>query len=153
MARQSPRWYRRTVWMIELTTKTSTADRTMGSQRDITETIGTSNERCHAALRPGKSCCRGRCVRTHDWKRDVRRILRRAIDPMRSRSEIGSLCLKDVRHEGLRIAIDKREPCALHLHHHAVSFEKRVVLRVETPRVLSDRVRHDGLGFLEALSE
>src|SRR5438132_5125650 len=94
-----------------------------------------------ARLRPGKSCCRGRCVRTHDWKRDMRRILRRAIDAVRGRSEIGSLCLKDVRHEGLRIAIDEREPRALHLHHQTMSFEKRVVLRVEAPGVFRDRVR------------
>src|SRR5439155_1665670 len=81
------------------------------------------------------------------------RILRRAIDAVRGRSKIGSLCLKDVRHEGLRIAIDEREPRALHLHHHTMSFEKRVVLRVEAPGVFRDRVRHDRLRFLEAFSE
>src|SRR5438477_8528233 len=124
---------------------------TLKGSRYTDPTRDPEGSRCTSRLRPAKFPCGGRGIRAHDRKRDVRWILRRAIHALRGRSEIGSLCLKNVRDEGLRIAIDKREPCALHLHHHAVSFEKGVVLRVEAPGVLRDRVRHDGLGFLEAL--
>ena len=39
--------------------------------------------------------------------------------------------LEDVRHEFLRVAIDHREPAALHLYHDPVSFEERMVMRTD----------------------
>ena len=49
-------------------------------------------------------------------------------DTLRSRLIIGILCFENVRHEFLWIAIVDWKPCALHLHHYAMSFQKAVVV-------------------------
>lgn len=41
---------------------------------------------------------------------------------------VASFCHVNARHEFLRVAIDHRKPCRLHLHHDAVAFEKHVVV-------------------------
>ena len=63
------------------------------------------------------------------------------------------LRLEDVRHELLRIAVDQREPRALHLHHDLVPLPEPVMLHVQVDRVLLHLVRRDRLRLLEALAE
>ena len=66
----------------------------------------------------------------------MRWMLCRTVDVMRRRLEVIRLGLEYVWYERLRVAVDDWEPCALHLHHEAVSFEERVALRVQAERVL-----------------
>ena len=71
------------------------------------------------------------------------RIACGAVDAMGCRPEIGFLGFKDVRHKDLRIAVNDGEPGALHLDHHAMPFQKAVVLCVQAEGVLKDRVWRD----------
>src|SRR6185369_14017279 len=48
------------------------------------------------------------------------------VDAHRRRAEVRRLRLVDVRNERLWIAIDEREPCALHLYHQPVARLERV---------------------------
>jgi len=54
---------------------------------------------------------------------------------MRGGLEITFLRFEDIRHKRLRVSIDNREPAALHLHHHTMSFLKGVILCVQTEAV------------------
>ncbi len=56
----------------------------------------------------------------------MRRQILRSVDAHRCRLEVRLGRRVDVRHERLRIAIDEREPGALHLNHQPVAFLERV---------------------------
>ena len=55
--------------------------------------------------------------------------------------------LKNVFDELLRVAIVKREPGALHLHHNAMTFQKGVVVRVKVDGVFDHLVSGNRFGF------
>src|SRR5689334_3293787 len=57
--------------------------------------------------------------------------LRRAVDTLRCRLEVAVLRLEDVGHERLRVAIDEREPAALHLDGDAVPAPEAIVLGMQ----------------------
>src|SRR5262249_45387396 len=64
--------------------------------------------------------------------------------------EIRLTCEEDVRHEPLRVTVNYREPGALDLYHHPVSFQKRVVVGGKTDLVVRHLVGSDGLGLFDA---
>ena len=66
---------------------------------------------------------------------DARRVARRSVDAVRRLREVLVPRLEDGLRVDLRIAIDHREPRALHLHHDAVPLAERVVLGVQAERV------------------
>ena len=59
--------------------------------------------------------------------------------------------LEDVRHELLRIAVDHREPAALHLYHDPVSFEERMVMRTDAEDEFCYSPWYERLRFFKAL--
>src|SRR5215510_3123316 len=91
--------------------------------------------------------------RADDRQRDIRRRVLRPIHALRRRAEIGVLRFEDVRHERLRIAIDQREPRALHLNADLVALHEAITLCVQIDRELFGLVRRDCFGLLEALAE
>ena len=78
----------------------------------------------------------------------MRTILPEAVDSLSSFLKISLAGFVDVD-KFLRVAIDKREPCALNLNHDAMSFFEGV--RNARHRVFDfrDLVRFERLGFLE----
>src|SRR5574340_257934 len=76
-----------------------------------------------------------------------------AKDPLPRRHVILILGLEDIVHELLRIAVDQREPRALHLHHDLVSLQEGMVVGVQAEPVLQRLVRRDGLRLLKAVAE
>ena len=81
-----------------------------------------------------------------------RRAGRRVIHALRRRPIVRWLGMIDV-HELPRIAVDQREPGALHLHHDPVPFPERVQDVHHLELDVRPRVRHQGLRFLEAVPE
>ena len=65
------------------------------------------------------------------------------MNPLRRFAEVLGLGQKDVGYELLWIAIDEREPRALHLDHYAVTLQKHVVIRRKTDFVRNNRTRRD----------
>src|SRR5687767_12007544 len=57
---------------------------------------------------------------------------------------------KNVRHESLRVAVDHREPCALHLHHDPVTFPEGVVVGRKRNLIVLYRISRKRLRFLKA---
>src|SRR6266436_4944862 len=83
----------------------------------------------------------------------TRRKSLRTIDPLRCLLKVALPCLKNIRHKFLRIAIVKRKPCALHLHHDAMPFLENVIRRVQINRERRYRSRRDRLRFLKRIAE
>jgi len=65
--------------------------------------------------------------------------------------EVTFRCFENVRHKGLRISIDDREPAALYLYQDAMALLERMVLCVQAEVVIEYRVWLDRLRFFEAL--
>ncbi len=65
---------------------------------------------------------------------------------------IGWLGVENILDEFLWIAIIQRKPCALHLHHNAMSFLERVIVRPEVYRVFVDVVGINRGRLFKALS-
>src|SRR5487761_61360 len=78
-------------------------------------------------------------------------ILPRTVNPLRGFDVIARRRLKNIRHEFLRVAIDNREPRALHLPHDAMPLQEAMIVRVQVNRVWRHLVRHDCFRFLEAI--
>src|SRR5580693_1770752 len=63
---------------------------------------------------------------------------------------VGGLCVEDVRHKGLRVAVIQRKEARLHLHHDAVSGLEDMVHRWQAEAIEQGFVWSDGFGMLEA---
>ena len=74
-------------------------------------------------------------------------------DRVRLRLIVGRLGFQDIGHEGLRIAIDQREPAALHLHGDAVPLLEDVRCGMEIDVVAQHLAGGDRLGPLIAAAE
>src|SRR5260221_10415344 len=61
--------------------------------------------------------------------------------------------LVNVLHKLLRVAIDQREPRALHLHHDPMSLQKDVVVRMQPDLVFQYTVRRNCFRLLEAAAK
>ncbi len=81
----------------------------------------------------------------------VRRILRRPKHRHRLRLIRTSRRRHNVLHIRLRIPVVQREPARLHLHHHPVPLQKRVVHPMQTPLVLRHLARLHRLRLRKAL--
>jgi len=66
-----------------------------------------------------------------DRKLDTRREFLRAIDSLCRFLVVRRCRFKNIRCILLRIAVDDREPRALHLHHDPMSFQEDMVVRVK----------------------
>src|SRR6187402_185938 len=82
----------------------------------------------------------------------MRRLLARSKYPLRGLLKIGILCEEDIRHELLRIAVDEREPGALHLDHDPVSFLEHVVVGRESDLVMLYRIRRNRLRLFKTIA-
>src|SRR5258706_13593856 len=87
---------------------------------------------------PGLSFFRLARLGRHRLHLDPRWIRRGAPDPMGLGFEIALFRLENVRHPGLRIAIDNWKPAALDLHHHLVALLKSIALGVEVHGYVGD---------------
>src|SRR5262245_41178902 len=74
------------------------------------------------------------------------------IDPLRRLAEITRLGPEDVGHEGLRIAVVKREPARLNLRHDTVTWQEDVIRRGQREAIEQWLVGFDRFGRLQALA-
>src|ERR1700679_132580 len=75
----------------------------------------------------------------------------RAVDALSGGAKISLCRLVDVGHIGLWIAVDQREPAALHLNHDPMTRLEGVIAGSQTERVRGDLSGNHRLGLLEAI--
>src|SRR5215475_12660994 len=76
----------------------------------------------------------------------------RAEHPLGRALKVRFLREEDVRRESLGVAVDHREPGALHLNHDPVSLQEDVVVGWESDLVTRHRIWRNRLGLLEAVA-
>src|SRR5258708_15923477 len=87
-----------------------------------------------------------------DGQRDIRWIVARTIDLLGRFVKILFGRLIDAGHPSLRVAINKREPGALDLYHHSMTFKKRMVSVVQADYVRENFAGRNRLRTRKALT-
>src|SRR5260370_42639245 len=90
--------------------------------------------------------------RTLDRQENMGGELLAAIDALRGLAIVVLVSQKYIWHKVLRIAIDYREPGALHLYHDAVSLQENMIVGGKADLVVRHRIRNDWRGFLQAVA-
>src|SRR5260370_24755947 len=90
--------------------------------------------------------------RTLDRQENMGGELLAAIDALCGLAIVVLVSQKYIWHKVLRIAIDYREPGALHLHHNPVSLQENMIVGGKAYRVVRHRIRNDWRGFLQAVA-
>ena len=87
------------------------------------------------------------------WQHNMGRMPPGSIDALRCDLEIFCLCLEDIGHKLLRIAVDEWEPCALDLNADSVALQEDMVRGVKIDTVLHYAVTRYWFWPFKALSE
>src|SRR6266542_6069754 len=88
----------------------------------------------------------------HQRQLDKTCLTRSVVDTLRSRSIIRRLGPKDIRYEGLRIAIVEWEPTRLALHHDSVPRQKNMIRRGQRKAIEQRLLGRDGFCRFQTLS-